>query len=182
MTCDAGCVHTGYPDPEDPNGVFYIDPPLPGPVWPLYRGFMFDRTNTACTGPGDAGTLNQETVGRSELSQGGGNSPGGGTSIDETGTPDGVGSYGSAEQAQGLFDTMMDWLGSPEFVPTIPWSFDWDLPATACTDPSITWLGQTATWGVCDHPATENFRLLWAWAFAMLAAFRIWYLAINSNN
>jgi len=187
FTCDAGCVHTGYPDPEDPSGVYYKDPPLPGPQYELFRGFMFDRTNTPCTGPGDAGTLSQASVGKSELSKpGDGSGPGGGTGgitkIDEAGTSTGEGVTGSAEQAQGLYDTMIDWLGSGDFVPSLPWSFEWSLPSGSCVDPSITWLGKTATWGLCDHPATGNFRMLWAWAFAMLAAYRVWTLALSSNS
>lgn len=186
LICTGGCVHAGIPDPADPGGIFYKTDPLPGPQYELFRGYSFDRYATACTGDGDAGTLAQGSAGASELVQSGA-TPGtgggtGATTINEAGTPTGVGALASAKQAQSMFDDMMVWLESADFVPTLPWSFTWDLPSGACVDPTITWLGQTASWGLCTHPATENFRLLWAWAFAMLAAFRVWSLAMQANS
>lgn len=51
--CYQGCVHDLIPLPTDPDGVYYK--PSSGP-YELYRGYAADRSNTVCTGPGNAGT------------------------------------------------------------------------------------------------------------------------------
>lgn len=51
--CYQGCVHDLIPLPSDPDGVYYK--PSNGP-YELYRGYNADRSNTVCTGPGNAGT------------------------------------------------------------------------------------------------------------------------------
>ena len=93
------------------------------------------------------------------------------TKIDESGTPTGVNSDGSAALDTGANDRITGFNDNTK-VADIPWSFQFSLPATACSPISWSVFGRVQSIDLC--PALERVRTALAYLWYGLACIYCW--------
>ena len=176
----------GYPNPASASGGIQaggggaIDGASPGVASSEGRGASTTCTNPAgCSGsgPGGAGANVQVDV---ELNTCGG--PGQPPcKIDETGTPDGSGSFDASNAAldagaTAVTDAISGTATAP--VTSLGFSFVWSPPSGTCSSIPFGTATYFTSWDWCV--LLGRVRALWAWAVSIFAALYIWRKATSA--